>query len=50
MAERGATTPMETLRQESRPIEWDELTKIGSEDDLRDYMQDRFNVNLATRQ
>jgi hypothetical protein len=47
MAERGATTPMETLRQESRPIEWDELTKIGSEDDLRNYMQDRFNIDLS---
>jgi hypothetical protein len=47
MAERGATTPMETLRQESRPIEWDELTKLGSEDDLRNYMQDRFNIDLS---
>jgi hypothetical protein len=47
MAERRATTPMETLRQESRPIEWEELSKQQSEYDLRDYLQDRFNVNLG---
>jgi hypothetical protein len=47
MAERRATSPMETLRQERRPIEWDELTKIRSEDSLSDYLQDRFNVDLS---
>jgi hypothetical protein len=47
MAERRATSPMETLRQERRPIEWDELTQIRSEDGLRDYLQGRFNADLS---
>jgi hypothetical protein len=38
---------METLRQERRPIEWDELAKIQSENDLQNYLQDRFNVDLS---
>jgi hypothetical protein len=46
MAERRATTPMETLRQESRPIEWDELAEIRSPGDLESYLQDNFDVNL----
>jgi hypothetical protein len=46
MADRRATTPMETLRQESRPIEWDELAEIRSPGDLESYLQDNFDVNL----
>jgi len=47
MAERRGTPPMETLRQERRPIEWDELAEIRSENDLQNYLQDRFNVDLS---
>jgi hypothetical protein len=47
MAERRAISPMATLRGERRPIEWDELAKIQSENDLQNYLQDRFNVDLS---
>ena len=47
MAERRATTPMESLRRESRPLEFDELVKLQSEYDLRDYLQDRFDIDLT---
>jgi hypothetical protein len=46
MADRRATTPMETLRQESRPIEWGELAEIRSPGNLESYLQDNFDVDL----